>query len=179
MAAELVTIARPYAEAVFALAKERNELPKFSEMLSLLVSVYNDPQLQAAIASPTVTRADIEKLMLAVCGDRIDGNTRNLIQLLIRNGRLSAVAEIRRLFERLKSEDEGVVEAQISSAFPLEGQQLEQIVALLSKRYQKNISPTVDVNPDLIGGVTIQVGDKVWDASVRGRLQGMATALTK
>ncbi len=179
MAAELVTIARPYAEAVFDLAKERNELSKWSDMLTLMATVYDDPQLEAAIASPTVTRADIEKLMLAVCGDRIDGNARNLIQLLVRNGRLFALDEIRRLFDRLKSEDEGVVEAQICSAFPLEGHELEQIVSLLSKRYEKNISPTVDVDSDLIGGITVQVGDKVWDASVRGRLQEMATALTK
>ena len=177
--AELVTIARPYAEAVFALAKERNELSKWSDMLSLLVTVYDDPQLQAAIASPAVTKSDIEELLLAVCGERIDGNARNLIQLLVQNGRLPAVAEIRRLFDLLKSEDEGVVEAQISSAFPLEGQELEKIVSLLSKRYQKNISPTVDVDSDLIGGIMVQVGDKVWDASVRGRLQEMATALTK
>ncbi len=72
-----------------------------------------------------------------------------------------------------------MVEAQISSAFPLEGQQLEKIVSLLSKRYQKNVSPSVDVDSDLIGGIMVQVGDKVWDASVRGRLQDMATALTK
>ena len=177
--AELVTIARPYAEAIFALAKERNKLSEWSDMLSLLVTVYDDPQLQAAIASPTVTRADIERLMLAVCGEQIDGNATNFIQLLVQNGRLPAVAEIRRLFDLLKSEDEGVVEARISSAFPLEGQELEKIVSLLSKRYQKNISPTVDINSDLIGGIMVQVGDKVWDASVRGRLQEMATALTK
>ncbi len=177
--AELVTIARPYAEAIFALAKERNKLSEWSDMLSLLVTVYDDPQLQAAIASPTVTRADIERLMLAVCGEQIDGNAQNFIQLLVQNGRLPAVAEIRRLFDLLKSEDEGVVEARISSAFPLEGQELEKIVLLLSKRYQKNISPTVDIDSDLIGGIMVQVGDKVWDASVRGRLQEMATALTK
>ena len=177
--AELVTIARPYAEAVFALAKERNALSNWSDMLTLLVTVFDDPQLQAAIANPKVTKADIESLILAVCGEQIDANARNFIQLLVQNGRLSAVAEIRRIFELLKSEDEGVVEAQISSAFPLEGQQLEKIVSLLSKRYQKNVSPTVDVDPDLIGGITVQVGDKVWDASVRGRLQDMATALTK
>ena len=177
--AELVTIARPYAEAIFALAKERDELSKWSDMLTLLVTVFDDPRIQAAIANPKVTKADIERLILAVCGEQIDANARNFIQLLVENGRLSAVAEIRRLFDLLKSEDEGIVEAQISSAFPLDGQELEKIVSLLSKRYQKNISPTVDVDSDLIGGITVQVGDKVWDASVRGRLQEMAAALTK
>lgn len=176
---ELVTIARPYAEAIFALAKERDELSKWSDMLTLMVTVFDDPRIQAAIANPKVTKADIERLILAVCGEQIDANARNFIQLLVENGRLSAVAEIRRLFDLLKSEDEGIVEAQISSAFPLDGQELEKIVSLLSKRYQKNISPTVDVDSDLIGGITVQVGDKVWDASVRGRLQAMAAALTK
>ncbi len=177
--AELVTIARPYAEAIFALAKERDELSKWSDMLTLLVTVFDDTRKQAAIANPKVTKADIERLIFAVCGEQIDANARNFIQLLVENGRLSAVAEIRRLFDLLKSEDEGIVEAQISSAFPLDGQELEKIVSLLSKRYQKNISPTVDVDSDLIGGITVQVGDKVWDASVRGRLQEMAAALTK
>jgi F-type H+-transporting ATPase subunit delta len=176
---ELVTIARPYAEAIFALAKERDELSKWSDMLTLLVTVFDDPRIQAAIANPKVTKADIERLILAVCGEQVDANARNFIQLLVENGRLSAVAEIRRLFDLLKSEDEGIVDAQISSAFPLDGQELEKIVSLLSKRYQKNISPTVDVDSDLIGGITVQVGDKVWDASVRGRLQEMAAALTK
>ena len=177
--AELATIARPYAEAAFTLAKQRGELAKWSEMLSLVVGVYQDPQFQAAIAAPTVTNADIERMMLAVCGDRIDGNARNFIQLLVGNARLPALAEMQKLFEALKSEDEGVVEARIASAYPLEDQQVQQIVAVLAKRYEKKISPTVDVDSELIGGIKVQVGDKVWDASVRGRLQEMAAALTK
>ena len=177
--AELATIARPYAEAAFALAKQHGELAKWSEMLSLMVSVYDDPEFQSAIGAPSVTNDDVERLMLAICGERIDGNARNFIQLLVENGRLSVIGEVQRLYEQLKSEDEGVVDAHIASAYPLEDQQLEKIVALLAKRYDKKIDPTVDVDADLIGGIKVQVGDKVWDASVRGRLQEMAVALTK
>jgi F-type H+-transporting ATPase subunit delta len=177
--AELVTIARPYAEAVFALAKERGELRRWSDMLGLAAGVFQDEQMQAAIANPKLTTDDIEKLMLAICGDRIDGAARNLIQVLSHNGRLAVLPEIRELFELLKSEDEGLVEARISSAYPLDSAQLDSVVSLLSRRYGKNISPSVSVDPELIGGVRVQVGDKVWDASVRGRLQGMAAALTK
>jgi F-type H+-transporting ATPase subunit delta len=176
--AELATIARPYAEAAFALARQHNQLDDWSEMLALMVGVYEDPQFQAAIAAPTITSADIERLFLGICGERIDGNARNFIQLLVANGRLPAIAEMRALFEQLKSEEEGVVDAQISSAYPLDDRQLDQIVALLAKRYNKKISPTVDVDSQLIGGIKVQVGDKVWDASVRGRLQDMAVALT-
>ena len=143
-----------------------------------MVSVYEDRQFQDAIAAPTITSADVERLMLGICGERLDGNARNFIQLLVTNGRLPAIGEMRRIYEQLKSEEEGVVDAQISSAYPLEDQQLDQIVALLAKRYNKKISPTVDVDSELIGGIKVQVGDKVWDASVRGRLQGMAVALT-
>ena len=177
--AEPITIARPYAEAAFGLAKERGEIDKWSEALSFIGSVYEDPQMTDALANPKVTSADVESLLLAVCGEKIDGAARNFIQLLVRNGRLEVLPEIRHLFEKRKAEDDGVVEASISSAFPLEGAQLDQIVSLLAKRYGKKISPAVAVNPDLIGGIMISVGDKVWDTSVRGRLQDMAAALTK
>ncbi len=177
--AELATIARPYAEAVFRLAKQGNSLPAWSDALNMIASVYEDPQMQAAMANPKVTSADIEKLLLVICGERIDGVARNLIQLLVHNRRLSVVAEIRDLYEQLKLEDEGKVDAKISSAFPMEEAQRNQVVSLLSTRFKRKINATVTVDPDLIGGIKVEVGDKVWDASVRGRLQTMAATLTK
>jgi F-type H+-transporting ATPase subunit delta len=177
--AELATIARPYAEAVFRLAKQGNALPAWSDALNLIATVYQDPQMQAAMANPRVTSADIERLLLAVCGERIDGVARNLIQLLVHNRRLAVLAEIRELFEQLKLEDEGKLDAKISSAFPMEDTQRNQVVNLLSARFKRKINATVTVDPDLIGGIKVEVGDKVWDASVRGKLQTMAATLTK
>jgi F-type H+-transporting ATPase subunit delta len=177
--AELVTIARPYAEAVFNLARERGELGKWSEALALIAGVLQDDQMQAAIANPKLTTADIEKLMLAICGEKIDGAAGNLIQVLAHNGRLAVLPEIRELYEVFKAEDEGLLEARISSAYPLDSAQLERVASLFSRRYQKKIVPSVSVEPELIGGVRVQIGDKVWDTSVRGRLHDMAAALTK
>ena len=177
--AELATIARPYAEAVFRLAKESNALPAWSDTLAFIVSVYQDPQMQAAIGNPKVTSSDVERLLLAICGDRAGAAGRNLIQLLVHNRRLSVLPELRELFEKLKLEDEGMLEAKISSAFPMDDTQRSQVVNLLSTRFRRKINATVTVNADLIGGIKVEVGDKVWDASVRGRLQTMAVTLTK
>jgi len=177
--AELATIARPYAEAVFRLAKQAGGLQRWSEALDLIARVYRDPQMQAAMANPKVGSADIERLMLAICGERIDAPARNLIQLLVHNRRLSVVAEIRELFEQLKLQDEGKLDARISSAFPMDDTQRDQVVGMLSARFKRKIDATVTVDPELIGGVKVEVGDKVWDASVRGRLQSMAATLTK
>jgi len=177
--AELATIARPYAEAVFRLAKQGNALPAWSDALNLIATVYQDPQMQAVMANPKVTSTDVERLMLAICGERVNGVARNLIQLLVHNRRLSVLAEIREQFEQLKLEDEGKLDAKISSAFPMEDAQRNQVVNLLSSRFKRKINATVTVDPDLIGGIKVEVGDKVWDASVRGRLQTMAATLTK
>jgi F-type H+-transporting ATPase subunit delta len=177
--AELATIARPYAEAVFRLAKQGNALPAWSDALNLIASVYQHPQMKATLGNPKVTPADIERLLIAICGERIDGVARNLIQLLAHNRRLAVLEEIRELFEQLKLEDEGKVDAKISSAFPMEDAQRQHVVNLLSSRFKRKINATVTVDPDLIGGIKVEVGDKVWDASVRGRLQTMAATLTK
>ncbi len=177
--AELATIARPYAEAVFRLAKQGDTLQAWSDALNLITTIHRDPQMQAAMANPKVTSADIERLLLAICGERIDGVARNLIQLLVHNRRLSVVAEIRLLFEQLKLQDEGKLDAKIRSAFPMDDAQRNQVVDLLAARFKRKINATVTVDPDLIGGIKVEVGDKVWDASVRGRLQSMAVTLTK
>jgi len=177
--AELETIARPYAEAVFRLAKEGNALGAWSEKLAFIAAVYHDPQMQAAIGNPRVTANDVERLLLAISGDRIDDAARNFIQLLVRNRRLAMLPQIREQFEKLKLEDEGKLDARISSAYPLDDAQRNQVVNLLSSRFKRKINATVTVDPELIGGIKVEVGDKVWDASVRGRLQTMAVTLSR
>ena len=100
------------------------------------------------------------------------------MQALVDNDRLAVVPEIRALFEDLKRKHEGVLEAQITSAFALDQEQQSRLVRRLEAKYQRKINAQVSVDPQLIGGVKIVVGDKVLDATVRGKLDALAAALT-
>jgi F-type H+-transporting ATPase subunit delta len=175
--AELVTIARPYAKAVFDLARDTNQLAEYSEMLGFMADVYTNSEVQTALANPKFTKEDVERLLLAVYGDKLNSAARNLLTILVRNDRLAALSEIVASYERLKEQYQNVLEATIESAYPLEQTQLGALVAKLEKRTGRKIQPSVAVVPTLIGGVKIQIGDDVWDGSVRGELERMASVL--
>jgi len=176
--AELVTIARPYAQAVFSLAKDKGKLTQWSEMLRFTTEVWSDNQVQLALSNPNFTKDDVERFLLGICGERLDGAARNLLVVLVRNDRLPTLPYIVELYERLREEYENIVEARVDSAFPLSDQQLARLVATLERQTGRKVQATVAVVPELIGGVTVQIGDDVWDASVRGQLGNMAAALT-
>jgi F-type H+-transporting ATPase subunit delta len=177
--AELITIARPYAEAAFKLARENNNLAGWSDMLALIEAVVNDDQVARRIGDPSVDNRALESFILAILGERLDGQGRNFVQVLIHNRRLELVPHIRALYEALRREHEGIVEATIVSALPVGEEQVRQLLAALEKKYGRRISAKVEVDPALIGGARIVVGDKVIDATVRGRLDAMAAALAQ
>jgi len=180
--AELVTIARPYAEAVFKLACEANALAAWSDALANLDSVVGNAEVQVRISDPNVSAQQLEDLVLGVIGDKLDatiaGAARNFVQVLVSNGRLEVTPQVRVLFEALKREHEGVLEAHIISALPIGDAEVKPLVAELEAKYKRKVTVKVDTDPSLIGGVKIVVGDKVIDATVRGKLDTMAAALT-
>ncbi len=176
--AELVTLARPYAEGVFRLAREKNALAAWSETLALLEAVVTDSRVKACADDPKISAAQLEALILGVVGDKLDGLGRNFVQVLIENGRLEVLPQVRSLYEELRREQEGVVEAKIVSAMPLNEEQLRPLVARLEAKYQRKVTAKVELDPQLIGGIRIVVGDTVIDATVRGKLEAMAAALT-
>jgi F-type H+-transporting ATPase subunit delta len=175
--AELVTVARPYAQAAFALAGESNSLPVWAEMLKLASSVVEDPKVHAALDNPKLSAGDKESLLLSICGDKLNAEGRNFIRVLVASDRIRLLPEIRQIFDALKDSADGVARAHISTAFPVSDSELAALKAGLEKRFGKRIEATVGVDPDLIGGATIVVGDTVIDGSVRGELQAMATHL--
>jgi len=116
-------------------------------------------------------------LILGLVGEELPGQARNLVQVLLDNDRLELVPQVRSLYEALRREDESVIEAQIISAQPVTDEQLAALVARLETTHQRRVRAKVDIDPRLIGGIKIVVGDKVIDATVRGRLEQMAAAL--
>jgi F-type H+-transporting ATPase subunit delta len=175
--AETITIARPYAEAVFQLADKAGELARWSDALARMAGIAANPDMLEAIGNPRLTAEQLYGIFASLAGDAMFAQSQNLVRVLIENRRLSLVPEIRDLFEELKNEREGVVEAQIVSAFPLEGEPLARLVADLEKRFKRKIQPIVTVDAELIGGICVQVGDEVIDGSVRGKLASMVVAL--
>ncbi|HEX9301889.1 MAG TPA: F0F1 ATP synthase subunit delta [Casimicrobiaceae bacterium] len=175
--AELTTIARPYAEAAFRIASEANALPVWSQMLRFVSGIVADPRVGAALDNPKLTAGDKEALLLSIVGDKLDPMGRNFVRVLIEAERIAVLPQIAMLFESLKDAAEGQAKARIDSAFPLSDTQLAEITAALEKRFGKKIEATVNVDPTLIGGARITVGDTVIDGTVTSQLATMATRL--
>ena len=175
--AEPSTVARPYAEAAFRLADGAGTLGKWSEMLGTLALVAEDARVRAAIADPNLNEAQAAGVFIGILSGKLTAESENFLRVLAQNGRLELLPEIRVQFEALKNEREGVVEAQVHSAFELSAGQLADLQQRLEKRTGRKVRTQVHVDKDLIGGVKLVLGDKVIDASARAQLAALETAL--
>ena len=175
--AELSTVARPYAEAAFKLAREIGQVPEWADLLANLGAVVADPQVKSAVGDPALGAGKLVEFLSGVIPGGMGGEAARFVTLLSENGRVELLPEIAAQFHALRNRDEGRADLLVESAFPLESTALADLVASLERRFSRRLNPTVTVNSDLIGGVRVTVGDEVLDASVRGRLAQMATAL--
>lgn len=175
--AETITVARPYAEAAFSLAREQNALPAWSRMLSLVAAIVGDARVADALDNPRLGAAEKESLLLSIAGDRLDDDGRSYVRVLVQADRIGLVPEIAQLFESLKDQAEGTAKAEIETAFDLTDAQLAELKSALERRFGKKIEATVRVNRALVGGARVTVGDTVLDASVQAKLAAMATEL--
>lgn len=174
---ERATLARPYAEAVGKLAADAGAWDAWSQRLALLGMVAGDVQIQDLAANPSIPGTRVAEVVLAVCADKLGAEGENLARLLVENKRLNLLPEITALFEALKAEQEGELAAHITSAFPLDAVQMASLVARLEGKFGRKVNATQSQDEALIGGVVIQVGDEVMDASVRGGLEALAVTL--
>jgi len=175
--AEPSTVARPYAEAAFRLADEKGELSRWSEMLASLAAVGEDERVGRAMADPNLLDAKVAGLFISILSGKLSGDAENFVRVLAQNDRLSLLPEIRTQFEALKNEREGVMEAEVQSAFELSDAQLKDLVQRLEKKTGRKVRAKVQVDRELIGGVKVVLGDKVIDGSARAQLGALETAL--
>jgi F-type H+-transporting ATPase subunit delta len=174
--AEIATIARPYAEALFKATK--TELTATGVWLDELATLAAQPQLQQFAASPTSTDAQVFELIAGLASTALPEKAQNFLRTVIANARLTVLPEIAVQFRTLKNAQSGSFDAVVFSAFPIEGSALPELAATLEKRFGKKLNVTVQLEPGLIGGIRVVVGDEVLDTSIKARLEQMKVALT-
>ena len=175
--AELATIARPYAEALFK-AVPHAEQSAIVTQVATLAQVASDAGLQSFADNPRVTQEQVFSVMNEAAKVALAPAVSNFLRTVLDNGRLAALPLMAEQFQTLVHARQGVAEARVYSAFPMSDAQLADIVEPLEKRFGRKLEATVEVDADLIGGVRVVVGDEVLDASVQARLQQMKVALT-
>jgi F-type H+-transporting ATPase subunit delta len=177
--AEIATVARPYAEAVFRAAVEKSALAAVGDSLAVLAATARDEQMHSLLLNPKVSASQKKEIFAAAAGGRLDDLTSRLLSMLVENHREVLIGSIAEQFDELKNEHEKVLRARITSAQPLSDSQRDEIVGALERRYGKKVEADLDVDPELLGGARVQVGDQVIHASVRDALAQMAAALTR
>jgi F-type H+-transporting ATPase subunit delta len=174
--AELATIARPYAEALFQ--SSRNDLGGTAQWLEALAAVAGNPQLLGFAENPKVENRQVYDVISDVARTQLPPAGQNFLRLLIENGRLAALPEIARQYREMRNAQSGASDAVVYSAFPISAQQLGTVAQALEKRFGRKLTLTVQEDASLIGGIRVVVGDEVLDTSVKARLEQMKAALT-
>ena len=177
--ADLSTIARPYAKAVFELARESGKLKEWSAALAAIAAAVADKQLGALVGNPALSRTQLSALLGEALARDINSDGQTLVRMLAENGRLKAAADIARQYEDLRAEHEMRVEVEITSAAPVAQQQQSELTSAVRKRVKRDVAVAWKTDESLIGGAVIRAGDLVIDGSVRGELERLQTALTK
>ena len=174
--AELATIARPYAEALF---KACVADPKAAfAWLDELASVAAEPQLLQFAHSPSATPEQVYGLIVGIMKTPLDAHAQNFLHIVIANHRLAFLPEVAAQFRALANAKSGSLDAMVFSAYPIEGAALAETAQLLEKRFGRKLNVSVALQPELIGGIRVVVGDEVLDTSVKARLEQMKVALT-
>ncbi|MGE0080765.1 MAG: F0F1 ATP synthase subunit delta [Thiohalomonadaceae bacterium] len=177
--AEITTIARPYAQAVFKLASEQKALKRWSEMLGRAAAVAADPEMAKVIDNPRFSRSQVVDIILGVCGKGLDEYGQNMVRVLADNGRLNLLPEIAALYEIERAQAEGTIEAEVVTAMELTDGQKKDLAAALKKRLGREVSLNVKVDGSLLGGAIIRAGDMVIDGSAISRLEKLGAELMR
>jgi F-type H+-transporting ATPase subunit delta len=174
--AELATIARPYAEALYKASA--GDVAGAAVWLDELAAIAANPQLQQFAGNPNAADAQVFDVIAGVAKSPLPDAAKNFLRTVIENGRLSALPEIARQYRALKNAQGGSSDATVFSAFPMDAAALADVSAVLERRFGRKLNLSVELQPGLIGGIRVVVGDEVLDTSVKARLEQMKLALT-
>lgn len=174
---ELTTAARPYAKAAFEMAQDAGNLTEWSGQLAAMSAVVAAEGSSSLLGHPRLAKEQKAELFAEIAGDAIDNGGRNLLKVLAENDRLILLPEIATIFEELKAEAEGAVEAEIVSAQEMTDEQQQGIAAALQKRLGREVKLVTKIDPELMGGAIIRAGDLVIDGSIQSKLKDMKAAL--
>ena len=176
--AERATVARPYAKAAFAYAKEQGKLDLWSGWLGTAREIVLSDEYDAYQSSPGVQTQQLVDLIAGICASSIDPNSRAFLALLAENDRVDYLPEIAERFEELKAEDQNVADVEIVSAVSLDDAQRERLAGALRTRLRRDVRLHCTVDPALIGGAVVRSGDMLIDGSLSNKLERLGTELT-
>ena len=175
--AEPITLARPYAKAVFQVAVESNDLAGWSQMLRQIALVCKDERVATLLSSPIITAEEQAEKLIGLFGDALTPAAQNVVKVLAYHGRITLIAEIVELFEVLRAQQEKSVDAMVTTAFEVNDATVDALAAALTKSLNREVKLVANVDPSLIGGAIIRAGDTVIDSSVRGKLKKLAESI--
>lgn len=176
--AEAITIARPYANAVFAIANEKGELKSWSDLLAVLAQAVAVPNMQSVISSPSVGDEQVLGLLAELAGELMSDDAQHFLALLAENNRLQLLEHIAVIFDELRAEAEQVMAADVTTARALTSEQEANIAAALKKRLGRDVTLNTSVDESLLGGAIIRAGDLIIDGSALGKLNRLANAIS-
>jgi F-type H+-transporting ATPase subunit delta len=179
--AELSTIARPYAEALFAAAsgdKSAGVLDQWLPLVAEMAAVARHDEVARVVGDPNLDARQVFDLVRGLVRSPLPPAAENFLKLVVDNGRLAALPEVARQFRAMKNAADGQADCLIESALPLTDEQVHDLLRGLSRKFGLKLIPEVRVDPGLIGGVRVSVGDHVLDDTIKSRLAQMHSALT-
>jgi F-type H+-transporting ATPase subunit delta len=175
----VTTLARPYAKAAFALARDEQALARWEDMLGLAAAITADDAMAELLGSPQLTSTKASAVIAELGGDAFDGRFRDYLSVLAANDRLPLLPEITSLFRRLRAEAEKRLQVRVVSAVPLDDDQSRRMRDALARRFDREIELENEIDGSLIGGAIVYAGDEVIDGSLRGRLQQLSGSLAR
>lgn len=175
--AELNTLARPYAKAVFQQALTDGDLAGWETQIAILSAVCQSENVSKIIASPSITSQQQSEMLIKVCGDVLSDKGHNFVTVLAENKRLGLLPQIQQLFADLKANQERTVDVEVSTAFSLNDDIQQKLNDSLTKKLERDIRVSTVIDKNLLGGILVRAGDIVIDGSVRGRLAKLAESM--